>query len=182
MKKVLIHVCCGVCASFAIQKLKSEGFSVEAFFFNPNIHPRGEYLKRREVMNIVADKQKIKVVEGCYDVPLWFNICKDDSNQIEGGARCVDCYSLRLKETFNYCLQKEYDYFTTTLTISPHKSSMSIIEVGCKIGDKKFLPYDFKKEGGFAKTIDIAKKNNLYRQNYCGCVYSRTSRIKDNTR
>jgi len=173
MKKVLIHACCGVCAYSAIQRLKSDGFLVDVFYFNPNIHPRSEYLKRREVMMVVASMQKVKVIEGDYDVLRWFNLCKQNFAQQEGGLRCRDCYTLRLKETFNLCVQKGYDYYTTTLTISPHKTSSLIIEIGHRIGNNRFLAYDFKKKDGFMKTMEAAKQNNFYRQNYCGCVYSR---------
>lgn len=173
MKKVLLHVCCGVCALSSIDRLKQEGFSVEALFYNPNIQPHSEYLKRKQAAVTAAQTKEIKITEGEYNNADWLKICGPYKEEKEGGKRCSLCYEMRLKETFLFCLKNNFDYFTTTLTISPHKNSQAIIELGKKIGKDKFLCLDFKKQEGFKKTMEEAKALNLYRQNYCGCEYSR---------
>ncbi len=172
-KKILLHVCCGVCACVSMARLKQEGFSIEALFFNPNIHPYSEYLKRREASRKSAARQGIRLSEGKYKIFDWFKVCKPCRQDKEGGRRCSLCYEFRLKESFRVCREKQCDYFTTTLTISPHKASSVILEIGSRIGKDKFLPLDFKKGDGFKESMAAAKSLNLYRQNYCGCVYSK---------
>ncbi len=171
MKKVLLHVCCGVCALSCIKRLKEEGFEVDTFFFNPNIHPEKEYLKRRHTAKIVSDTLDVKMAEGGYDIESWSAICGKYKDEKEGGKRCSACIKYRLKETFALASSK-YDYFAASLTISPHKLSSAIIEIGKSIAQDKFLPLDFKKKDGFKKSMEAAKELNLYRQNYCGCIYS----------
>lgn len=177
MKKVLLHICCGVCAYSSIERLKEENFYVEALFFNPNIQPYSEYLKRKETAKKVVRITNIELIEGKYTVFDWFRLCKAYSQEQEGGRRCFLCYELRLKQTFDLCCQRNFDYFTTTLTISPHKKSSVIMEIGKNIGKDKFLPLDFKKNNGFKRTMEAAKRFNLYRQNYCGCIYSRKKKL-----
>ncbi len=172
MKKVLLHICCGVCAFASIEKLKKEGFLVEALFFNPNIQPEDEYQRRIRAARVVARTTGINLIEAQYCVDDWLDICKTYSHQKEGGRRCSLCYEFRLRKTFEVSCAQGIDYFTTTLTISPHKNSPAIAAIGKQVGNDKFLPFDFKKEGGFLKTIEAAKKLNLHRQNYCGCIYS----------
>jgi len=173
MKKILLHICCGVCAFAAIKELKDKDFQVEGFFFNPNIYPYPEYLRRRTTAGIVAKELKVKMSEGSYLASGWFNLCQKYENQAEGRRRCSLCYEFRLKETFNLALKKGFDYFTTTLSISPHKDSLTINRIGKNIDSEKFLAFDFKKNQGFKKSLEAAKKLNLYRQNYCGCIYSK---------
>lgn len=173
MEKVLLHICCGVCALASLERLKAEGFYVAAFFFNPNIHPRAEYLKRRDAARIAARAKAVTLYEGRYQPGQWQSICGRHCREKEGGERCRLCYELRLKATYRLCVKKQYDYYSTALTISPLKSSALILESGKKIGGSKFLFYDFKKQDGFKASIAQAKTLNLYRQNYCGCVYSR---------
>ncbi|OPX30955.1 MAG: hypothetical protein B1H08_00290 [Candidatus Omnitrophica bacterium 4484_171] len=172
MNKVLLHICCGVCAFASIERLKGEGYTVKGFFYNPNIHPSGEYEKRREVLNIVRDSTGIEIIEGGYDPREWFALCEHLKDEPEGGARCSICYRMRLKETFLLSKKLKFDYFTTTLTISPHKKSRVIFDIGSQIGGDDFLAIDFKKKDGFKRTNELARKYNVYRQNYCGCVYS----------
>ena len=173
MKKVLLHICCGVCALSAIEKLKKDGYLVEGLFFNPNIYPEAEYILRRKTAQKAASIGQIKMKEAKYDLPLWFNVCGQYRHEPEGGARCNLCYELRLKKTFQAAKREGFDLFTTTLTISPHKNSKAISEVGKKIDPDVFLEVDFKKDGGFAQTMELAKKHDLYRQKYCGCIYSK---------
>jgi len=172
-KKVLLHVCCGICAYEAIKRLKEQDFLPTALFFNPNIYPYSEYIRRREVAEIVASKTKIDIVESPYDSDLWQEVCGKYSQEKEGQRRCFFCYELRLGETFKLSKDKGFDYFTTTLTISSHKVSADIFKVGRRLGQDRFLEIDFKKKEGFKKSLEAAKKLNLYRQNYCGCIYSK---------
>ncbi|UCD15269.1 MAG: epoxyqueuosine reductase QueH [Candidatus Omnitrophota bacterium] len=174
MKKVLLHICCGVCALASLKRLKKEGFYVEGFFYNPNIQPFTEYLKRKETALAVHNLNKINMIEGAYNLKQWLDICRKYKDEKEGGLRCRRCYELRLKETAKVCKEKEFDYFTTTLSISPYKRSEAIIEIGEILGKKKFLAVDFKKQEGFKETISLAKKHQFYRQNYCGCIYSKS--------
>lgn len=180
MPKCLLHICCGICALASIERIREEGFSVKGLFFNPNIHPYSEYIRRKETAQNVANITDIKIIERKYSVFEWFNLCKEYSHEQEGGTRCKLCYESRLQETFKICLKERFDYFTTTLTISPHKTSSVIFEIGKRLGGDKFLCLDFKKKEGFKKSVAKAKENNLYRQNYCGCVYSlRDHKLKD---
>ncbi|MEM7816976.1 MAG: epoxyqueuosine reductase QueH [Candidatus Aenigmatarchaeota archaeon] len=172
MKRLLLHICCGVCAFWSIKYLIEKGFYVEGFFFNPNIYPKEEYLKRKETAEKVAQLTKIVIHEGDYQPKLWFEICGEYKDQKEGGERCFLCYRLRLEETFKLARKLNFDYFLSTLTISPFKNIKKIIEIGNLIGGSYFLPIELNKEDGFKKTIELAKNYNLYRQNYCGCIYS----------
>lgn len=172
MKKVLLHICCGVCAASCIIRLKEEGFQVAGFFYNPNIHPYEEYLRRKEIIEKLKEAFYIPIYEAEYNTKNWFALCFPFKDELEGGKRCLLCYELRLRRTYKLLKEKQFDYFTTTLTVSPHKKSKLIFEVGEKIDKDKFLPIDFKKKDGFKKSINFAKEHNLYRQHYCGCLYS----------
>jgi len=172
MKKVLLHICCGVCAFASIERLKSEGYGVAGFFYNPNIHPLGEFEKRKDVLDIVRNATGVEIIEGDYIPKEWFVLCKHLKDEPEGGARCSICYRMRLKETFLLSKKLEFDYFTTTLTISPHKKSRVIFDIGKQVGADSFLAIDFKKKDGFKRTNELAREYNVYHQNYCGCVYS----------
>jgi predicted adenine nucleotide alpha hydrolase (AANH) superfamily ATPase len=172
MKKVLLHVCCGVCALYAIEKLKEEGYLVEGLFFNPNIYPADEYERRKDTARQAAKIQGINMTEVDYEPLLWLEVCGGYKNEKEGGARCLLCYQLRIGKTFEIAREKGFDLFTTTLTISPHKDSTVISEIGKSIGSDLFLVIDFKKKEGFKRTMELAKQYNLYRQKYCGCIYS----------
>lgn len=178
MKKVLLHICCGVCASVAIKRLKEEGFYVSGFFFNPNIHPQAEYNKRKANLKIIKKIFGIEIIEGLYEPKQWFKFTRVYAREKEGGKRCSICYALRLRESFLLCRNKGFDFFTTTLTISPHKKSSTISTIGKKIGGTYFLERDFKKKDGFKEAMIFAKKYDLYRQNYCGCIYSLLERKK----
>jgi len=173
MKRILLHVCCGVCAFASVERLKEEGYYVETFFYNPNIQPYQEYLKRKESAQKVSDITKVKNIDSKYNLFGWYKLCKSLKDEKEGGRRCGMCYKLRMKETFRVAESNQFDYFTTTLTISPHKVSSYIFEMGKLVGGDCFLDIDFKKKDGFIKSVRAAKEFNLYRQNYCGCAYSR---------
>ncbi len=172
LKKILVHICCGVCAYACIERLKEEGFSPAAFFFNPNIQPQAEYQRRKQAAEVVAKTLSVGMTEGDYKPSDWQKAIAGHSQDKEGQKRCRLCYKLRMEQTFQIMLKEGYDYFTTSLSISPHKSSLAIIEIGRNIGRDKFLAFDFKKQDGFKKSIIAAKNLNLYRQDYCGCRYS----------
>lgn len=173
MKTVLLHICCGVCALGAIERLKEQEDEVYGLFFNPNISPDEEYEKRKIAVKAAGEIAAVKIIEGRRDSEAWSAVCQKYRHEKEGQARCILCYELRLKETFRICVENNFDWFTTTLTISPHKNSKTIISLGRELGGDKFLAVDFKKKDGFKRTIELAKKHNLYRQNYCGCLFSR---------
>ncbi|MCX7941036.1 MAG: epoxyqueuosine reductase QueH [Endomicrobia bacterium] len=174
---VLLHICCGICAAECINRLKLLGYNVVGFFYNPNIHPEEEYYKRKKIVEEVANIFKISLLESKYEPEIWFSKCESYSLEPEGGKRCEICYELRLKETSILAEKLGYEFFTTTLTISPHKNSHTIFLIGERINKNKFLKIDFKKQNGFNKTIQFAKNYKLYRQNYCGCIYSRTKNL-----
>ena len=175
--RVLLHICCAVCASFSIQRLKEERFSVVGLFYNPNIHPWQEYEERRKMLEIIREKLNVEIIEAEYDVKRWFEEIKGHEADREGGLRCQICWRMRLEKTLFFMKKLNFDFFTTTLTISPHKNSKKIFEVGKSISPT-FLERDFKKKDGFKKAIEFSKKYNLRRQNYCGCVYSLLERWK----
>ncbi|MCK9615451.1 MAG: epoxyqueuosine reductase QueH [Candidatus Omnitrophica bacterium] len=172
MKKVLLHICCGVCAFACINYLKEAGFYVEGFFCNPNIMPNEEYIKRKDAAEKVCGITSVKLNAPIYAPGNWDTVCSIYSNEPEGGRRCDLCYEFRLKETFHKAMELGFDFFTTTLSVSPHKKSKIINEIGIKIAPAYFMAIDFKKNDGFKKTMEFAKTNNIYRQNYCGCAYS----------
>ncbi|MBU2102418.1 MAG: epoxyqueuosine reductase QueH [Candidatus Omnitrophota bacterium] len=181
MKKVLLHICCGVCALGACERLKNEDYHVTGYFYNPNIALFGEYLARKQAVEKAALVSGISLIVSDYLPGLWRDVCGKYPEEPEGGARCLICYQERLKRTFDAAEGMEYDYFTTTLTISPHKSTAAIFKIGRRISPSKFLAIDFKSDDGFKKTMILAKQYNLYHQKYCGCEFSQTapgSRLK----
>lgn len=170
--KVVLHICCGVCAAGAAEALAGEGHQVIGFFYNPNIHPEEEYQKRLDVASEVAKQLSFPLEVGPYTPGEWFNLTSSLKNEPEGGRRCQVCYRMRLEKTYGYMVACGADAFTTTLTISPYKSAQAINKIGQKIGGEKFLVRDFKKKDGFKRAMQLAKKWELYRQDYCGCIYS----------
>ena len=172
-KKVLLHICCGVCAFAAIKRLEDEDFYVEGFFYNPNIHPESEYNRRLDAAKKVASLSSVTFHQAEYDLCQWNNLCLGYKDLPEGGKRCLLCYELRLLKTDLKRKELGFDYFTTTLTISPHKNSQSVFAVGESVDRESFLVRDFKKQDGFKKTSALAKEAGIYRQDYCGCIYSK---------
>jgi epoxyqueuosine reductase len=172
MKKVLLHICCGICSSWAIEKLKKNGLEVTGFFFNPNIHPENEYRKRLSTARKVAEFHQIGFLEGQYLPEKWRHLVKGLEKEPEGGKRCGICFKFRLEETYRMARELKIEQFTTTLTISPHKDFALISSIGKAISPEGFLAYNFKKEEGFKKSIEFCRQHALYRQDYCGCVFS----------
>jgi len=173
MSDLLLHICCGICASGCIQKLKEEGFKIMGFFYNPNIYPESEYKKRLEVTREVSKTMGFELLEGEYDKDIWNRLTEDFKSEPEGGKRCQICFKMRLERTKEKSVRLNIPYFTTTLTLSPHKDSLIINKIGKEIDKDSFLERNFKKREGFKKAIEISKTHNLYRQNYCGCIYSK---------
>ena len=173
--KILLHVCCAPCSTQSIEELKKD-YDVTLFFYNPNIHPKKEYEKRLNEAKKISKILDLPLIEGGYDKEAWLEAVKGFENEPETGKRCNICYEFRLNKSAQESKNEKFDFFTTTLTISPHKNSEVINEIGSKI-NHKFLKKNFKKKDGFRKSIELSKKHNLYRQNYCGCIYSLRSSI-----
>lgn len=176
---LLLHVCCAPCSSYVLEYL-SEYFDITVFFYNPNITPKEEYDHRvRELMRLVSEmglSEKVRIVEGEYEPELFFARTKGLEQEPEGGARCEECFHLRLQKACEYAAAHDYDYVTTTLTISPLKNADLLNCVGNEEGKKAGVTYldsDFKKKNGYKRSIELSAIHNLYRQNYCGCIFSK---------
>lgn len=182
---LLLHVCCAPCSSYVLEYL-NKYFDITVFYYNPNISSVDEYNKRlneekRFVVEYPFDND-IKVVNGEYDNDKFEEIIKGLENEKEGGARCFKCYRLRLEESAKYAKENNFDYFTTTLTISPYKNANKLNEIGKELEGLygiKYLYSDFKKKNGYKRSIELSHEYNLYRQDYCGCVYSIRNKIED---
>ena len=170
--RIVLHICCAVCAAGVVERLNSEGHDVLGLFYNPNIHPLEEYERRLESACKVAKELNFPLEAGPYKPEEWFEETRSLENEPEGGRRCGVCFRLRLRKTCLYLQDCGYDAFTTTLTVSPHKSAEVINKAGQEIGGDRFLVRDFKKKAGFQRATELAKKWALYRQSYCGCIYS----------
>jgi predicted adenine nucleotide alpha hydrolase (AANH) superfamily ATPase len=170
--KILLHICCGVCAAGSAEILISEGHKLTGYYFNPNISPETEYIKRLDAAKTVAEIKSFPIIVPSYSPKKWLQKTIDLSQEPEGGKRCEVCFRMRLQATYDFMRENDFDVFTTTLTIGPRKSAETINRVGREIGENRFLARDFKKNGGFQRAIQLAKQYQIYRQNYCGCVYS----------
>ena len=175
-KRILLHACCAPCASGTIDRLKNDGYEVTLFFYDPNILPVSEYKRRLNEARKLSEIYKISFIEGEYKNLLWDKLTERFKNEPELGKRCTICYQMRLAETAQRAKELGFDYFTTTLTISPHKDSERIKNLGGSIGKRfgvNFLYYDFKKKDGFLKSVQNSREYGFYRQDFCGCIYSR---------
>ncbi|NLB52251.1 MAG: epoxyqueuosine reductase QueH [Syntrophomonadaceae bacterium] len=175
MNKVLLHICCGPCATYPVPFLQDKGYQVTGFFSNPNIHPYSEYAKRKEGLEKFAELTDLKVIyEPDYDPLGYFqNVSFRESN------RCFYCYTMRLEQTARYARKGKFDYFTSTLLVSKYQKHDMIIQVAETMAAKyqvPFLYFDFRE--GFRETAVRAKEMGLYRQQYCGCLYSEVERYK----
>lgn len=175
-KKVLVHACCAVCSGYSMRKLFEEGFSPVLFFYNPNIHPKTEYKRRLEEFEGFCKRNGYEYAIENAGPEAFYSQIKGLELEKERGARCKKCFALRLEKTAKKAAELGFELFTTTLSISPHKNYSDIKAEAEKIAQKhtnvSFLDIDFKKQDGFLKTNQIAKTQNLYRQNYCGCEFS----------
>ena len=180
-KKVslLLHSCCAPCSSYVISYL-NKYFDITVLYYNPNIYPYEEYLKRKNeqirLINEMDHVNNLSIIDCDYDNDKYERLIKGLENEKEGGSRCHICYKLRLEKTAMMASDGNYDYFSTTLTVSPYKNSKILNEIGESLAVKyniKWLYSDFKKKDGYKKSVELSKKYNLYRQDYCGCIYSK---------
>ncbi len=176
--RLLLHACCAPCSSSVLERLVPH-FDVTLYFYNPNIDDDGEYdLRLKELIRFVTTVygDVVKVIDGPRDTDLFYNLSRGREDLREGGERCFDCYALRLEKTAQTAKVGLYDYYCTTLSVSPYKNADKLNRLGVEIGDKvgvKYLVSDFKKGQGYVRSIELSKEYGLYRQNYCGCRFSR---------
>lgn len=176
-KSLLLHSCCAPCSSAVITRLQ-EYFNITILYYNPNIEPFDEYIKRKEEQRrfIKEFNPAIKFMDCDYDNESFKEVAKHLEKEPEGGARCHKCYYLRLSKTGQLAKENGFDYFGTTLTVSPYKNAEVINKIGLELEEKeaiKYLVSDFKKKDGYKKSIELSKKYQLYRQEYCGCLYAK---------
>ncbi len=176
IRTILLHICCAACASACVERLRKDGYDITGYFYNPNIQPFTEYNKRYKEVAKLSEVMQFQLYTGKYELSRWFEKIKGLEDEPEGGKRCEVCYELRLEETAVLAKKLGIKQFTTTLSVSSHKCFERIKLIGEEIAESYnllFLPYDFKKKGGFKRSVELSKEYNLYRQNYCGCVFSR---------
>ena len=179
---LLIHSCCAPCSSYALEYL-SQYFKITVFYYNPNIYPESEYTKRiLEQQKLIHDmnlKYSVSFLAGKYEKEKFYAVAEGMEHLKEGGARCVKCYELRLTEAARQAAAGGFDYFTTTLSISPMKNARKLNEIGVRVGQEygvEYLVSDFKKKNGYKRSIELSKEYGLYRQDYCGCEFSMRER------
>ncbi len=177
--KLLLHACCAPCSSHVLEILNSE-YDITVFFYNPNISTEEEYNKRlAELHRFVKEApftQDVKVVSTKYNPDEFYDIARGLEQEAERGRRCYQCYMLRMDKTAAYAEENGYDLFTTTLSISPHKNAAWINEIGETLKERYNIDYmysDFKKKNGYLRSIQLSKEYDLYRQDFCGCIYSK---------
>lgn len=179
---LLLHSCCGPCSSYILEYL-TEYFEIYLYYYNPNIYPEEEYWRRleeqKDVIEKIEKKNPIHLLEGDFEPDVYYDQVKGLEGEGEGSERCFRCYSFRLEEAAKIGAEKGCDYFTTTLSISPYKNAEKLNEIGEEMEKKyniKYLYSDFKKKGGYQRSIELSKEYELYRQDYCGCVFSKQER------
>lgn len=177
--RLLLHSCCAPCSSYCIEYL-AQYFSITILYYNPNISPEEEFVKRAAEQQRLASEMSLKnpvsVVVDSYDPTEFYSAVKGYEHIPEGGERCFICYRLRLERAAKYAAEHGFDYFCSTLSISPLKNAAKLNEIGAELSEiykTPHLPSDFKKRGGYLRSIELSKKHGLYRQNYCGCVFSK---------
>ena len=181
---LLLHSCCAPCSSYVLEYL-SNYFKITVLYYNPNIYPQEEYIRRAKEQEVfisnIKTKYDISFIKCDYDSESFYTIAKGLEDQREGGERCTRCFELRIGEAAIIAKRGGYDYFTTTLSISPHKDAKRLNEIGEMFSKEYGINYlysDFKKKGGYKRSIELSKEYNLYRQDYCGCVFSKRERSK----
>ena len=182
---LLLHSCCAPCSSYVLEYL-SQFFNITVLYYNPNISPKDEYLYRlQEEKRLISEmkfKNPVKILDCDYNADEFFTVAKGLEKEPEGGKRCEKCFDLRLDFTAKTAKTNNFDYFATTLTISPLKNANLINQIGDSLAEKynvKYLSSDFKKKEGYKRSITLSKEYNLYRQNYCGCIYSKVESDKN---
>ena len=182
---LLLHVCCAPCSTACLEKL-TDAFQVTCFYYNPNIYPEEEYSRRvaeqRRFISELPAKNPIALTVGDYDPQEFYTAVKGLEQIPEGGERCFACYRLRLERTARLAEERGFEYFTTTLSISPYKNAPKLNEIASELAGiyrVKALPSDFKKREGYKRSVELSKQYGLYRQDYCGCIFSQRERNKD---
>ena len=178
MKKLLLHSCCGPCSTAVIERLKDD-YDITIFYYNPNIDTLEEYLHRLNEEKRYCKEVGIKVIEQGYSNQDFLDNVKGLENEKEGGARCPVCFKIRLQKTAQVALKLGFDCFGTTLTVSPHKNAELINSIGKAVEKEEgieFIEGNYKKKDGYKRSIELSKQFNLYRQNYCGCIFSKEQR------
>lgn len=177
---LLLHACCAPCASYVLEYL-AEHFAITLLFYNPNIQPEAEYLARlkelERLFTLLPVKHPVSILPCAYDASVFDALAKGLEHEPERGARCPKCFEARLSMTARKAKEHGFDYFTTTLSISPHKNADTLHEIGTRLAEElgvSYLPADFKKRGGYLRSIALSNEYHLYRQNYCGCKFSKT--------
>lgn len=182
---LLLHACCAPCSSAVLERIASY-FQITIYYYNPNISKKEEYEKRlqevRDLLNKINPKYPVKLIEGDFENEKFEEMAKGLEQEPERGKRCYKCYELRLKETAKKAEELGFPLYATTLTLSPHKNATWINEIGHNLEESylpKYLYSDFKKKNGYQRSIELSKKYHLYRQNYCGCIYSMRSQEEE---
>jgi len=174
MSGLLLHICCGPCATAVVERLRDE-YDITCFFFNPNIHPEEEYMRRLEAAREVSRRLECDLIEGEYEPSLFMNAVRGLEHEPENGARCSVCFRQRLSETARVASERGFDMIASTLTIGPMKKASVIDPIGAEEAsrfDVAFLEGDWKKKDGFKRSCELSKEYDLYRQHYCGCIFS----------
>ncbi len=182
---ILLHSCCGPCSTAVVEQLRGR-FDITIFYYNPNITDRDEYEKRRKTQlefiekynDRIDSRDRLAYLEGPYEPELFHSAAKGFEREPEGGRRCAPCYQLRLEKTAETASMSGFDTFATTLSVSPYKNFELIYKLGMQLGMRyglTFLGEDFKKQGGYQRSIELSKEYHLYRQHFCGCSYSNTA-------
>lgn len=178
---LLLHSCCAPCSSSVLERLSAH-FMITIFYYNPNIEPFEEYQKRvdeqRRFLSIFKTANHVSFAEGSYDNAAFHALAAGHERDRECGSRCMLCYELRLRKSAEYAKKNKFDYFTTTLSVSPYKNAQALNEIGARISKEYGIPFlfaDFKKKNGYQRSIELSKQYGLYRQNFCGCIYSQKS-------
>ena len=178
---LLLHSCCAPCSSSCIERLKDH-FELTIYYYNPNMDSLEEFRKRAAEQIRLCEQMGVSCVIEDYDSQSFYQIAKGLEDKEEGGARCTKCFTLRLEKTAQFAKTNGYEYFTTTLTVSPLKDANRLNVIGKELSQKigvKFLPSDFKKRGGYQRSIELSHEYDLYRQNYCGCEFSKNIKPKN---
>jgi predicted adenine nucleotide alpha hydrolase (AANH) superfamily ATPase len=173
--KMLLHVCCAPCSSAVLERLRDE-FDITGYFYDPNIHPEEEYIRRLEEGRRFYREIGIPLIEAPYDAERWFAKTAEFKEAPEGGIRCEICYDMRLNKAAGFARENNFDIFATVLSISPHKKAEKINNIGRRLAERygiRFYEADFKKKDGFKRSLELSRRYNLYRQDYCGCIYSK---------
>jgi len=174
MQKLLLHICCGPCATAVVERLIDD-YDITGYFYNPNIHPEEEYCRRLEAAQMALNRFGIPFVEGRYEPDAFFKAVKGLEHEPENGLRCPVCYRLRLAATAEYAARNSFDCIASTLTLGPQKKASVINPIGIEAAESagvEFLEGDWKKKDGFKRSLELSHEMGMYRQHYCGCVYS----------